>query len=124
MQRLEELAFISIARGCGFAALAIATFMAAFVTNTPYMFKVGGILCLLTASILILKAMKALHHPYKRTEVWIMMEPEDRPPQALAQGLVGNTLRRMYLRFALHYAYGAGIMLLTSFVMALLRSQS
>lgn len=124
MQKLEELAFISIGRGCGFAALAIATFMAAFVTNTPYMFKIGGVLCLLTASILILKAIKAPSHPYKRTEVWIMLEPEDRPPQALAQGLVGNTLRRMYYRFALHYTYGAGAMLLASFVMALVRGQS
>lgn len=122
MHKLEELAFLSISRGCGFAALAIATFMIALSSNTPLMLKTGGLLCLLAASILILKALRAPNHPYKRTELWILLEPEDRPPLALAQGLVGSTLRRTYFRFALHYAYGAGAMLLSSLLLSLVRS--
>lgn len=114
MHRLEEAAWVSVARGCGFAALAIVTFMFGMAGNIPGAFKAGGILTLITSLILLFRGWQAPSKPYKRTEVWMMLEPEDRPQAALAQTIIGETLKQTYLTFALHSALIAGGMLLLS----------
>jgi len=114
MHRLEEAAWVSVARGCGFAALAIVTFMFGMSGNMPAALQAGGILTLITSLILLIKGWKAPNLPYKRTEVWMMLEPESRPNAALAQMLIGETLKRIYLTFALHAALlAAGLLLLS-----------
>jgi len=118
MHRLQEMAWVSIARGCGFAALAIATFMFGMAGNVPASLRAGGILTLITSLILLAKGLRAPNRPYKRTEVWIMLAPEDRPQPALAQTLIGETLKHTYLTFALHSALIAGGMLLLSLLLA------
>jgi hypothetical protein len=124
MDKLEKIAAVSVARGCGFAALAIGTLMVGLSADMANALKAGGILTLLVVAVLLLKAMNADNQPYKRTELWIMLEPNDRPPQAMAQGLVSATLRRAYLRFARQYAFIASAMLFASFAMKLFRGGS
>lgn len=119
MHRLEEAAWVSLARGCGFAALAIVTFMFGMAGNIPSAFKAGGILTLITSLILLFRGWQAPSKPYKRTEVWMMLEPEDRPQAALAQTIIGETLKQTYLTFALHSALIAGGMLLLSLLLGL-----
>lgn len=119
MHRLEEAAWVSVARGCGFAALAIVTFMFGMAGNMPGAFKAGGILTLITSLILLFRGWQAPNKPYKRTEVWMMLEPEDRPQAALAQTVIGETLKHTYLTFAFHSALIAGGMLLMSLLLAL-----
>lgn len=104
MQRLQQAAEISVARGCGFAALAICTFMVGFAGDIRLSLAVGGCMALLATFVLIIKALKAERTSYKRTEVWIMLEPEDRPRPEVAQQVIGTTLREVYLRFALRAA--------------------
>src|SRR3712207_8020842 len=43
---------------------------------------------------------RSLRHPYKRTEVWLMLEPRPTWSSDLAQRLIGTTLRRMLDRYA------------------------
>jgi hypothetical protein len=119
MQRLQELAWVSVARGCGFGALAIATFMVGLSGNIPASFKAGGILTLIVSLILMVRAYQAPNRPYKRTEVWLLLEPENRPQAAMAQTLIGETLKQTYLTFALHSAMIAGAMLTVSLVLSL-----
>ncbi|NJM33678.1 MAG: hypothetical protein HC850_02070 [Rhodomicrobium sp.] len=119
MHRLEELAWASVARGCGFAALGIFTFMVGMSGNMPLAFKAGGILTLLTSLILLAKGLHAPQRFYKHTEVWLMLEPNDRPHAALAQTLIGQALRRTYLTFALHTALLACGFFAVSLVLAL-----
>ena len=69
MHRPEEAAWVSVARGCGFAALAIVTFMFGMAGNIPGAFKAGGILTLITSLILLFRGWQAPSKPYKRTEV-------------------------------------------------------
>lgn len=87
--------------------------------NIPACFKAGGILTLLTSLILMVRAYQAPNKPYKRTEVWLMLEPEHRPQAALAQTLIGETLKQTYLTFALHSAVISAAMLTVSLVLGL-----
>ena len=119
MRRLQQMAWLSIARACGFAALAIGTLMFGLSGNVLMSFRTGGILTLITSLILLVRGLQAPTRPYKRTEVWLMLEPEDRPQAALAQTVIGETLKQTYLTFALHSALIAGGMLLLSLLLAL-----
>ena len=119
MRRLQQMAWLSIARACGFAALAIGTLMFGLSGNVLMSFRTGGILTLITSLILLVRGLQAPTRPYKRTEVWMMLEPEDRPQAALAQTVIGETLKQTYLTFALHSALIAGGMLLLSLLLAL-----
>jgi hypothetical protein len=111
IQRIEHLAHVSVARGCGFAAIAIFTFVVGLSGEMALALKAGGILSLLTAMVLVLKAALANRRPYKRTELWIMLDPSERPQPAVAQQIIGTVLREAYLYFALHAALSAAVML-------------
>jgi hypothetical protein len=64
-------------------------------------------MALLVAAVLLLRAELAGRRPYKRTEVWLMLEKSERPPPAVAQQVIGSALRQVYVRFALRFATGA-----------------
>jgi hypothetical protein len=113
MQKVEELALISVSRAVGFAALAIGTTMIGLSADIMNCLKAGGILTLMTSLILLMKGLRAPQRDYKRTEVWIMMAPDDRPNAAVAQGVIGEVLKRTYLTFAFHLAIvSSGLLLL------------
>lgn len=97
---IERLAEISVARGCGFAALGILTTMTGLSGEPASAFKAGGILMLIACAVLLLKGLNARNRPYKRTEVWIMLPKPERPKADVAQQLIGNALRGVYLSFA------------------------
>ncbi|MGD9784268.1 MAG: hypothetical protein AB7E80_04205 [Hyphomicrobiaceae bacterium] len=107
LQRIEDLAYFSVARGCGFAMLAIATTMIGLSFDAPQSLQTGAVLSLLTCVVLLIKALRTTIKPYHATEVWLMLAPADRPPDAIAQRLIARSLREAYLRFALYFAYGA-----------------
>lgn len=106
IDRIEQLAHVSVARGCGFAALGIVMFFIGMSGDLALAFKSAGYLSMLATTVLLLKARLARARPYRRTELWMMLKPAERPPEAVAQQLIGNTLRDVYLNFALQ---GAGL---------------
>lgn len=112
MLRIEELAVFSVARGCGFAMIAIATTMIGLSFDPHQCLKVGGLLSLVTALVLIVKALRAFSKPYQATDLWLMLGPADRPPQAVAQLLISRALRDAYYRFASYFARGAAGLLM------------
>lgn len=99
-QRIEEFANISVARGCGFATLAILTISLGLSANPALSMQVAGYLFLLTSLILVLKSSLCEKRSYKRTEVWIMLEPHERPNPMFAQLTISEILRRTYLKYA------------------------
>jgi hypothetical protein len=119
MHKVEELALISVGRGVGFAALGIGTLMLGLSSDLLSCLKAGGILSLVTSLTLLMKAYRAPVKDYKRTEVWIMMEPIDRPSATIAQNIIGDVLKRTYLTFALHAAYVAGGLLFLATLISL-----
>ena len=51
--------------------------------------------------ILIFKAREALTKNYRRTEMWLYLPKEQRPPASYAQWASSTVLRETYLTFAL-----------------------
>ena len=105
LDQIERQARLSVARGCGFAALAILTFFVGLSSEPGLAFKSAGVLALLTAAVLLIKARIAPRRPYKRTELWVMLKPDERPQEAIAQQVIGTVLRETYLFFALQASY-------------------
>lgn len=104
---VRHKAIISTARGCGFAGLAVLTAMLGFAHDPPAAMKFGGMCSLLTALVLMIKASRARLAPYKRTEIWLMLEESERPPAILAQLVIGSVRREVLLLFALAHGHFA-----------------
>jgi hypothetical protein len=119
MQKVEELALISVSRAVGFAALGIGTLMIGLSADLLNCLKAGGILTLITSLILLMKGVRAPQRDYKRTEVWIMLNPDDRPNATVAQEMIGEALKRIYLTFAFHAALISGGLLLFAMAVSL-----
>jgi hypothetical protein len=101
LARIESLAELSVGRGCGFAGLAILTFMIGLSWDPVLACRVGGLLALFVCALLLLKAWWAPYRSVRKTELWMMLEPSQRPVAAVAQRVIGATLQTCYLRFAL-----------------------
>lgn len=120
MDRVERFAEISVARGCAFAGLAIVTMMVGFLATPVTALKFGGIAGLLVAAVLLLKASRAHVKPYYNTELWLMLNPGERPVREIAQQVIGGALKEAYLRFAWRFAIGACGLLVLALLLALL----
>ena len=118
---IEVLAEISVARGCGFAAIAILTLMVGLSWDMVLASKVGGLLVLFGCMVLIVKAQRALRRPVRNTELWIMLDQGHRPSATFAQRVIGRILQTCYLRFALHAASLSAGLLALSATLQLLR---
>lgn len=122
LQTIEDLAELSVARGCGFAGLGIFTFMIGMMSEPRVALSTGGILTLITALVLYARAAKALQRPFKRTELWILLTPAERPRQDIAQQIIGNALRDAYLRFAMQSAWLSVALLNASLLFRLMQT--
>jgi hypothetical protein len=108
---IETNAWISVARGCGFAGLATTCAMVGFSYNPVLALKFGGYCALLTAVILLLKAWRATYVRYTATETWTMLEKHERPPAPVAQVMISRARQRMLYHFArLSAAISAGML--------------
>lgn len=116
MDFIEASARISVGRACGFGLLAIVCTMAGLSGTPVAALKAGGLLCLLTSAILIVKAQGAPKRPYKRTEVWLMLDELRRPPAEVAQRLITGALVTAFQDFALKFARLAAALLGLSLV--------
>lgn len=118
---IQAAAELSVARGCGFAALAIVTLMVGLSDQMHVACKAGGILTLGTCCILGVRGYSAPNFSYKRTEVWLMLSEKDRPRAEIAQVVIGGTLREVYLRFAVQAAIVSAFLLGFSLLLQLFR---
>ena len=104
MDHLRQIAFVSVGRACGFAGLAIVCVMVGFSYDLVAAARAGGILTLLVTVVLIVKAQEAVSRDYRRTELWLMLEKDERPPPAVAQAATSTVLQDAYFWFARHAA--------------------
>lgn len=116
---VEKLAEFTVARACGFAMLAILVAIVGLVDEPAIALKTGALLSLLTSMILLLKAALAETKPHRATELWLLLKPEERPHEAVAQRIIALALREAFLRFALYFASGAAAMLVTLLMIAI-----
>jgi hypothetical protein len=101
MEIMRRIAYETVFRACAFASLAIFCFMVGLSFVPRVAFQTGGVLTMVMTGVLLLKSIEARWKPYKRTEMWLYLPKEDRPPAASAQQLTSAVMRETYLRFAL-----------------------
>ena len=100
MDEMRRIAFETVLRACGFGSLAIFCIMIGLSFEPRIAFQTGGTLVLLMAGILIFKAREARTKPYGRTEMWLHLPKDHRPPAAAAQQMTSTIMRETYLMFA------------------------
>jgi hypothetical protein len=100
MEHMRRIAFETVMRACSFASLAIFCVMVGMSFEARLAFQAGGFLTTLMSVILIIKAYEARTKPYRRTEMWLYLPKELRPPEAYAQWASATVLRETYLTFA------------------------
>lgn len=100
MEDMRQVAYATVLRACGFGSLAIFCFMVGLSFEPRMAFQAGGILTMLMTGILFLKAIEARTKHYRRTEMWLYLPENARPPAAAAQQLTSVVLRETYTTFA------------------------
>jgi hypothetical protein len=100
VDRIRVAAEISIGRAVGFGALAVGTVVLGLIFEPVLALKTGGALTLLMAAILLLKSVRALSQPYRRTEVWLILDRRLGLPEDRAQRMVSQVLHATYHRYA------------------------
>ena len=119
MDKIRQAAFLSVQRACLFGALAIFCMMVGLSFEPRLAFKAGGAATMLMAAILAYKAHEARTKPYRKTEMWLMLPKESRPPESYAQRVSAAVLRETYLTFALWTSAIAIVMWTAALVFAL-----
>ena len=100
MEHMRRVAFETVLRACGFGSLAIFCVMIGMSFEPRLAFQTGGFLTMLMTAILVLKAHGARTKHYRKTEMWLYLPKEHRPPAAQAQWAIATVLRETYLAFA------------------------
>lgn len=100
MEHMRRIAFETALRAVGFGSLAIFCVMIGLSFEPAAAFQAGGFLTLLMTAILVLKAYEARTKNYRRTEMWLYLPKEQRPPASYAQWASATVLRETYLTFA------------------------
>jgi hypothetical protein len=114
MEEIRRMAAISVARGCGFGALAVFTLAIALSYDPFLAARAAALLSTMGAAILLYRAQRAPDVDHRSTEVWVMIDKADRPPGVAAQRVIGGVLRDTYLHFArIVGATAAGLWLLS-----------
>lgn len=100
MEEMRRIAFETVLRACGFASLAIFCVMIGLSFLPRSAFQAGGFLSMVMTLVLVLKAHEALTKDHRRTEMWLYLSEENRPPAAYAQRTIAALMRETYLLFA------------------------
>ncbi len=97
---IENAAYVSVGRACGFAGLGIFCIVIGLSFDAGLAALAGSKLSIALSLILLVFAWRAPTRNYKRTETWLILKPGDRPQADVAQRLIGGALRTVYLWFA------------------------
>ncbi len=124
MEHMRRIAYETVLRACGFGVLAIICIMTGLSFHPKLAFQTGGFLTTLMSFILILKSREALTKDYRRTEMWLYIEKDFRPPEAYAQWASATVLRDTYLTFALWTSLISIVMWSIALVFMLLGTES
>lgn len=100
MDNLRRAAFVSVGRACGFGGLAIFCFVAGMSFNPVLATRTGGILTLIMVLLLLFKHYRLRFQDHRKTELWLMLDRKQRPPEAFARRVACSALSDAYLWFA------------------------
>lgn len=105
--RIEYFATVSIRRAMAFAMLGICLVMVGLIYDPPLSLEAGAILTGIVAAVLACKGQTAPDRPYRRTEVWLLLDHCHGLPEERAQQVIGHVLAETYRRHAAFCGYTA-----------------
>lgn len=124
MEHMRRIAYETVLRACGFASLGIFCVMTGMSFNPKLAFQAGGFLTTIMAFVLVLKAREALTKDYRKTEMWLYIDKDFRPPEAYAQWASATVLRDTYLTFAMWTSLISVAMWILALIFSLLGTTS
>lgn len=101
LDNMRRIAFETVSRACAFGSLAIFCIMVGLSFEPRVAFQSGGVLTMIMTGVLFYKALEARTKDCRKTEMWLYLSKEQRPPPAAAQRLTATLMRETYLTFAL-----------------------
>jgi hypothetical protein len=110
MERIRALAILSIRRACGFAALAISTFMVGLYPDPVTCFRTGAVLTAIAAVVLYVKAKQAPNQNHRQTELWYLLERNPELPDAYAGRVINGVLAQEFRRHAEYAGWIAAVL--------------
>lgn len=121
MDRITELARLSVLRASGFAGIAIMMVIMGSLGDPPAAFRFGaGCLLVLSASMGVYGYRYPRRRRIEETEVWIMLSAEERPEKRVARQLIVAAMRDQLLEKSLICASVALLFLGISFLLSIL----
>jgi hypothetical protein len=123
MGAFHHFAVATTARDSAFVALAAATLMLAFSFAPALAFVIGAHIALTFAICLVLRAACLSDDGIERTEVWRILEPQERPAGDAGRRWARDDLRHVMLRFA-EAASAVAVLLYTASLSISLNAQS
>ena len=124
MEHMRRVAYETVLRACGFGMLASVCVMVGMSFDPRLAFQAGGFLTTIMAFILILKSREALTKDYRRTEMWLYIDKQFRPPEAYAQWASSTILRDTYLTFAFWTSAISIVMWILALIFSLVGAKS
>ena len=124
MEVIRRVAYEIVLRACGFGSLAIFCVMIGLSFAPRSAFQAGGFLSMVMTLVLLLKAYEARTKDHRRTEMWLYVEKDFRPPEAYAQWASATVLRDTYLTFALWTSLISIVMWAIALIFMLLGTES
>jgi hypothetical protein len=110
MELMRRIAYEMVLRACGFGTLAIFCIMIGMSFDPQAAFQAGAFLTLLMTIVLLFKAHEARTKDHRRTELWLYLPKDQRPPADHAQWASATVMRETYLIFARWTALIAAVM--------------
>jgi len=120
MDALRRAAFLSVGMASGYATLAIFCVVFGFMFEPPLAAFIGGVLNLVLALTLYVYGLFARTRPFDKTQLWLMLEKDKRPPGHVAQRLVSGVLVETAGWFAKKALMFSGIFLAASILFRLI----
>jgi hypothetical protein len=96
----RRLAVFTLARDASFVALAAGTLMVAFSFAPPIAFGIAAKIALIFSIVLLLRALLLTRERLQQSEVWRVLEPEERPRGEAEQEWAREQLKELLLRSA------------------------
>jgi hypothetical protein len=116
MDRIRDLAVLSVRRACGFAVIAICTVMSGLIYDPLLAVRVGAFMTTGTLLVLLYKAHEAPRRNHRDTELWLLLGRDAGLPEGVAGRVINGVLRDVYLEHAGYAASIAAVLWVASLV--------
>lgn len=112
---IEELAYVFVGRWCLLLGIGTVGLELNFALDPVVILKITGACALVGSLGLMVVGLLSPRVPYAQTGLWEMLRPGERPQsEIVAQQLIGSTLRRACLTYAMHAAEASAGLLAAS----------